>query len=237
MSGMLVQMTKQDVISNNLTNANTVGYKKDFATIISVSNRLLYAESGTSRNPIGGLGLGSSMRQVATNLESGPLRKTDNKTDFAIDGDGFFVVQTPQGIRYTRNGEFLIDAQGRIVNKNGHPVLGTNGLPLSSGTSDFFVNVNGQVLVEGKLVGQIQLFFPTQPAMLQKLGDGLFAGGGAPGVGQARILQSHLEGSNVDVTKEIVEMIAGMRTYESNQKVIHMHDELLGKAVNEVGRV
>lgn len=236
-TGMLVQMARQDVISNNLSNANTVGYKKDFSTFVSFPDRLLYAESSMFRTPVGGLGLGASVNQVSTNLESGSLRQTDSKLDFAIDGEGFFALQSPQGVRYTKDGQFMLDAQGQIVNKDGFPVLGTNGFPLIPGTSDFYVDTDGQVFANGTLVGQFQLFFPTQPAALQKLGDGTFIGGGAQGAGQARVLQSHLEGSNVDVTKEIIEMIAGVRAYASNQRAIQVHDDLLGKAVNEVGRV
>lgn len=235
-SGMLVEMTRQEAISNNLSNVNTAGYKSDQATFISFPDRLLYATEGMSSKPIGGLGMGTSVRQVGYNPTSGPMLSTGNKNDFAIEGDGYFAVQTQQGIRYTKNGQFSLDALGRIVNANGHLVLGANGA-ITPGSTDFDVNPQGQIFTNGNQVGQFQLFFPGQPETLQKLGDGTFVGGGANAGGQARIVQGSLEGSNVNPTKEIIEMIAGMRAYESNQRIIQTHDELLGKAVNEVGRV
>lgn len=235
-TGMLVEMTRQETISNNLSNVNTAGYKSDQATFISFPERLLYATEGNATKPVGGLGLGTSIRQVGFNPANGPLLSTGNKTDFAIEGDGFFTLQTEQGVRYSRNGQFALDAEGRIVNSRGHIVQGMNGA-IYPGSQTFDVNSQGQIFVNGNQVGQFQLFFPSQPENMEKLGDGSFVGGGPGIAGQARIVQGSLEGSNVNPTKEIIEMITGMRAYESNQRIIQVHDDLLGKAVNEVGRV
>lgn len=235
-SGMLVEMTRQDVISNNLANVNTTGFKRDITAFESFQNRLTYLTESGSRNPIGGLGLGVGVSEVGFNLEIGTFMDTGNKTDLAIGGDGFFVLQTPQGQMYTRNGHFSVNEAGQLVSQEGYVVQGVGGA-ITPGTEDFTVNQQGQVIVNGAVVGQLQMFFPTNPAALQKVGDNLFIGGGANAGGVTRIIQGKLEGSNVNPAREMIQMITAMRAYEANQRTIKAQDDILGKAVNEVGRV
>lgn len=235
-SGMLSEMTRQDVISNNLSNVNTPGFKKDFTTFVSFPDRELFAVEQGQAVPVGGLGLGTSVSEVGFMMNQGPIMNTGNKMNFAIEGDGFFILQTPQGNRYTRNGQFSLDAFGRLADVNGNPIMGENGV-IVPGTNDFDVDTNGYIRVDGQIIDRFQLFFPSQPPALQKLGDGTFLGGGINAGGETRVLQSHLEGSNVNAAKEMIEMIAGMRAYQSNQRVILVQDEMLRKAAVEIGRV
>lgn len=180
--------------------------------------------------------MGTSVREVGFTIDQGAILSTGNKMNFAIEGDGFFTLQTPQGIRYTRNGQFAFDSLGRLTDSNGNIVLGENG-PIIPGSENFNVDRDGVVRVDGQAINRVQIFFPSQPENLEKLGDGTFQGGGANQGGQTKILQSYLEGSNVNAAKEMIEMISGMRAYQSNQRIIQIQDDMLRKAVNEVGRV
>lgn len=235
-SGMLIQMTKQDTITNNLANVNTNGFKSDVTTFESFPAKLMYLMDKESRTPIGELGMGAAVREVGFNMEMGSLIDTGKKTDLAISGNGFFVMQTPQGTAYTKDGHFNVDAQGRLVDSRSNLVQGQNG-SITVGTSDFSVDKDGRVIVNGQTIDQIQVFFASQPQLLRKTGDNMFIGGGANAGGLAQVSQGKLEGSNVNPAKETIEMITAMRAYETNQKMIQAQDEILGKAVNEVGRV
>jgi flagellar basal-body rod protein FlgG len=196
----------------------------------------MYLMDKDARIPIGGLGFGAGVREVGFNLDMGSLTDTGNKTDMTINGEGFFVLQTPQGIAYTKDGHFSVDTQGRLVNSQGNLVLGQNGA-INVGTDDFDVDKDGNIFVNGQNVDRLQVYFPSQPQALRKVGDNMFTGGGPNGGGQVYVMQGKLEGSNVNPAKEMVEMIAAMRAYETSQRAIQAQDELLGKAVNEVGRV
>lgn len=232
-SGMAAQMRVQDLSANNLANVNTIGYKKDIPALVAFPELFLHRfndhASGVwgirpSPTPIGTLGTGVGVEEVALDMKPGPLQETGRELDFALGGDGFFVVTTPQGRRYTRNGSFNTDAQGQLVTAAGHQVLGREGLPLYHGDQD----LTDELLVVD--------FAPD--TVLIKEGDSLYRSAGeGQVVAGARIIPGTLEQSNVDVVTALVEMIEVMRTYEANQKVLQVQDQTLEKAVNEVGRV
>jgi flagellar basal-body rod protein FlgF len=218
-SGMLAEQRRQDQIANDLANSATPGYKADRTTQTSFGS-LLLANSVTGAI-VGSQGTAVEVDSVQTDFTPQPARETGEPLDFAIVGEGFFAVQTAQGVRYTRNGQFTADAQGRLVTPQGDPVLGRGGRTLTVGA-------------EGRVDPRnLQIVALTNP---RKEGDSLLTGtpgGGA--VGQVRA--GALEGSGADATRAMVDMITSMRAYEAGQKVIQTIDSTLGKATAQVGSV
>ena len=218
-SGMVSEMARQDLISNDLANASTAGYKSDTAVQGSFGDLLLRnTQTGAT---IGPLGRGSRIERQVTDLSAGPIKETGDDLDFAVEGDGFFAVQTAQGVRYTRNGQFTAAANGRLTDPLGHAVLGQNGRPLTLGA-------------DGKVPEASVGIFTLNNA--RKAGDNMFQGA-AGGRGPGQVRSGALEGSGADPTQAMVDMIASMRAYESGQKVIQTIDSTLAKAASEVGRM
>jgi flagellar basal-body rod protein FlgG len=216
-SGMLSEMVRQDQIANDLSNASTPGYKSDRATQRSFGDILL--SNTVSGQQIGPLGMGAQIDGITTDTTAAPVRETGERLDFAVQGDGWFGIQTPQGVRYTRNGQFGVSPQGTLIDSLGNQVLGQNGGPVRVG-ADGAANASdvGVFTVNG----------------VRKVGDSYVtgtAGGAATGV----VRQGALEGSNADPARSMVDMIASFRAFESGQRVIRTIDETLQKASNAVG--
>jgi flagellar basal-body rod protein FlgF len=216
-SGMVAEMARQDLIANDLANASTPGYKADRA-IQGSFGELLLANTATGAT-VGGLGLGSRIEEQVTDFSAAPVRETGEPLDFAVVGDGYFAVQTDQGVRYTRNGQFSARADGTVVTAQGDPVLGQDGRPVTVGAGG---------TVDAARIG---LFAVNGP---QKVGDSLIQGTAA-GRAAGAVRGGALEGSGADPTKAMVDMIASLRAYESGQKVITTIDSTLGKAAGQVG--
>jgi flagellar basal-body rod protein FlgF len=216
-SGMLAEMARQDQIANDLANASTPGYKADRTTQRSFGDLLL--ENTQTGQPVGPLGLGVAADREVTDLSPGSIRQTEEPLDLAIEGDGFFAVQTAQGVRYTRNGQFTASPQGVLMTGLGQPVLGQNGQP---------VRVNQDGTVTAASVG----VFAVQNA--RKQGDNLFTGAAA-GRAAGTVQTGALEASGADPARSMVDMIASFRAIESGQKVIQTIDETLQKSANSVG--
>jgi flagellar basal-body rod protein FlgF len=232
-SGMVAQLRAQDVSANNLANVNTPGFKKDIPTFAAFPELFLYrlndgapSPMGTSPPPapVGTLGTGVFLEEVVTGLGQGNLQETGRELDFALDGEGFFVVNTPRGRRYTRNGSFKEGPGGELVTGAGYQVVGREGTLVYAGS--------------GNLVEQLLVVDFPPGTELTKEGDSLYTAS-TPGsaVDQPRIIQGALEQANVNAVTAMVEMIAGIRAYEANQKALQTQDQTLEKAVNEVGRV
>jgi flagellar basal-body rod protein FlgG len=216
-SGMLAEQVRQDQIANDLANSATPGYKADRTTQTSF-NSLLLANSVTGQ-VVGPQGTAVEVDKVSTDFTPQPARDTGEPLDFAIVGEGFFAVQTANGTAYTRNGQFMADAQGRLVTTQGDPVLGRGGQPITVGADG---------TVDPRRLEVVALNDP------RKDGDTYVTGTPANGaVGQVR--SSALEGSGADATTAMVDMIQSMRAYEAGQKVIQTIDETLGKATTQVG--
>jgi flagellar basal-body rod protein FlgF len=216
-SGMLSEMVRQDQIANDLANASTPGYKADRSTQSSFGSMLL-ANSVTGQS-VGELGLGSQIDTVTTDVSAAPARETGEPLDFAVVGEGWFGVQTQQGTRYTRNGQFGVSAQGTLVDSMGNQVIGRGGGP---------VRVGADGRPDPRQVG---IFNVTNP---QKVGDS-YVTGTAGGQATGTVRQGALEGSNADPSRSMVDMIASFRAFESGQRVIRTIDETLAKASNVVG--
>jgi len=216
-SGMLAEMTRQDQIANDLSNASTPGYKADRSTQRSFGDMLL--ENTQTGQQVGSLGLGVATDRVVTDLAPAAVRDTGEPLDLAVQGDGFFAVRTNQGVRYTRNGQFTASPQGILQTGLGQPVLGQNGQP---------VRVNPDGTVTATNVGVFNV--PNA----RKQGDNLFTGAAA-GRATGTVRTGALEASGADPAKSMVDMIASFRAFESGQKVIQTIDETLQKAANNVG--
>jgi flagellar basal-body rod protein FlgF len=217
-SGMVSEMARQDLIANDLANASTPGYKADRAVQGSFGD-LLLSNTATGAT-VGPLGLGSRIERQVTDLSAAPIKETGEALDFAVEGDGFFAVQTPQGVRYTRNGQFTATAQGTLADQRGNAVLGQNGQP---------VRIGADGKVDAAAVGLFTV------ANARKVGDSMLQGTVAAGRAAGQVRSGALEGSGSDPTRAMVDMIASLRAYESGQKVITTIDSTLGKAANQVG--
>ncbi len=238
-SGMIAESLRNDTIANNLANANTAGYKQDIAVTKDFNTMLIRRINDGEEQPvIGSLGTGVITDQNVTQYAAGKMLHTGNELDVALDGKGFFVVKTPQGLRYTRNGTFTRSAQGELVNSSGYPVMGQGGtVQLPDGRIS--IGEDGTIQVDDSQVDRLLLVDFTGYSNLVKQGDSLFAAPATAGnaIVTGRVRQGFIEQSNVNVVTEMINLIAGYRAYEVNAKAIQAHDQLLDKAVNEVGRV
>jgi flagellar basal-body rod protein FlgG len=245
-TGMQAQQTQLDVISNNLANVSTTGFKRSTALF----EDLMYqnwrpADAGTADAPglPTGLQLGLGVRTVATSrtFSQGTLQQTEKAFDVAINGDGFFQVNLPNGeIGYTRDGSFSRNSTGQLVNANGYTLVGPTAIP--TGATDITITAGGQVSakVGGTVTqyGAIQTASFINPSGLNPIGKNIFtvstASGdpvvGTPGLdGLGDLMQGYLESSNVNVVQELVNMIQTQRAYEVNSKAIKASDEMLQK--------
>ncbi len=241
-TGMLTQRAKMDVIINNLTNVDTTGYKADQVITQSFPDMLLDRlndPSILSQTRVGPQNTGVFVDQLVTNFSSGPMETTNLQTDFALNGNGFFTIQTPQGIRYTRSGNFQVDVNGTLLTQEGYYVVGQNGGLINVGTGEFTVSGNGTIFVNGQATGQMRIVQFADNGVLRKAGDNLYYpyNGEQPAVMQnPAVAQGMLEGSNLEIGREMAEMLVTNRAYESNQRMLKMVDESLAKTVNEIGK-
>jgi flagellar basal-body rod protein FlgF len=253
---MLTQEIKMDLVTNNLANVNTNGYKGNEAALKSFPQHLIHrlndsylkvsgVEGTMDTRPLVGLAsFGSVVDEITINFQKGDLTKTDNKTDVAIDGTGFFVVQTPFGERMTRDGAFVVNANRELVNNEGYRVMGQNG-PIMVDGRGFNVDEKG-VIFDGEkgdhLVDRLQVVTVDDLKTIKKIGHNLFmvplqhTQPHAAADNEFTIRQSVLEKSNVNAVTMLRNMIDVMRTYEANSKMIATEDSLMGRA-SEIGRV
>ena len=242
-TAMLTQSRQMDIISNNLTNVETDGFKADNLVSQSFRDMLISRISDPyvyRKSEVGPHNTGIHIDRIYTSFTQGPLQDTGLGTDFALAGDGFFVIDTQEGERYTRAGGFNVDSAGNLVTPLGRYVMGYNG-PIRVGQDEFSVSVDGVVTVDGAVVGRLRIVtFPDNGA-LRKSKDSLFYNidpeGNAPVDSNVEVRQGLLEASNVDETREMVQMITVYRSYEANQRILRMLDESLGRAVNDIAKV
>lgn len=240
-TAMLTQNKRMDVVANNLANAQTVGFKKDSLISRSFNDILLseiYDDDAQVFPVIGPTNTGIHVDRTITSFEAGSLEDTGTPSDFALIGDGFFVIETANGMRFTRAGNFAFDANGRMLTTEGNIVMGTQG-EIRVNPKDFNVDSSGNIYSEGVLVNRFSIVEFNNTDNLKKEGSSLYIASNPEDVRPSTTLvkQGALETANVDLTKEYINMIELSRNQESNQRVIRMLDEVLGKAVNEIGAV
>ena len=166
------------------------------------------------------------------------LHETNNYTDLAVKATAF-VIETQNGERYTRDGAFQVDSEGRLTTKEGNPVQGQRG-EINVGSTKFVVNSNGDVFADGVFIDTIRVVGFDSNDDLRKEGSNLYYNYNPQNAvfdSDGEVIQGYLEGPNIDLAKQLVNMIETYRNYESNQKVIKMIDDTLSKAVNEIGRI
>ncbi len=251
-SGMNAQQNRLDAIANNLANVDTAGYKRDVAVSKSFPELLLRRTEadGVYNTPfgsadaapvIGKLGLGVETNENYTEFEQGSFRATQTSEDLALSGEGFFAVQTPDGERYTRNGNFMIGKEGILETKDGYPLLGENG-PIHVKDDKFIVRQDGMIYAKNnELIDRVKVVRFDNERYLKKMGNSLWNSNEitgdahiAEGNERPRMLQGYMETSNVNVVNEMVKMIEVNRAYEANQKTIQSEDSMMSTLWNKV---
>jgi flagellar basal-body rod protein FlgF len=215
-SGMVAEIARQDALANDLANASTPGYKAERIAQGSFGDMLLADRS--SGTVVGPIGEGAVVRRQVADLSPAAIRETGEPLDLAIEGDGFLAVQTPQGVRLTRNGHLSASDRGTLVTAEGHEVLGPDRRPI--------------VVRAGRVdAAKVGVFSATG---VRKAGDSLLTGT-VTGAAAGRVRTGALEASGSDPVHAMVDMIASLRAFESAQRAITTIDGTLGKAVNQVG--
>ncbi|HXI50109.1 MAG TPA: flagellar hook basal-body protein [Candidatus Saccharimonadales bacterium] len=231
----------QETIAENLASSSVPGFKKQDFSFAAVQGGLhgapASAAGGASRGVLLSTGLSS------TNFQPGEFRVTTNTTDVAIDGQGFFEVQLPNGaVAYTRDGEFHIDAQGQLVTKEGYRVLGDGGpvvLDLNNHTQ-MSISATGELSQGADLKGKLRLTQFGNLRALTRLSGGYFTAdnpSAAPAPSDSTLRQGVLEASNTSVVGEMANLLSAMRTFEANQRMAQIHDDRLARTISELGNI
>ncbi len=225
--GMTGDMQRLDAISQNLVNGLTPGFKRGIAVGTSFSALVMGNGMFSASVPA---------NSTLPDMKPATVRFTGNVLDVAIENAGFFEVRHDGQAYYTRQGNFTLDASGRLVTQAGHAVSGSSG-EILLGTAKPGIDAQGNIVEDGKPVAQLKLVRFANPSLLQRSGDGLFLQGSAviDAEGATRVRQSHLEVSNVNTAAEMVRLIETMRHFEAGQKVIQMIDAMNERAISKLG--
>ncbi len=243
-SAMLANSARQQILAHNVANLETPGFKQvltsmeDFwQTQVDYSPGNLLQDNRLTR--VGALGLGTELGPEMVDFTQGGLQLTENPFDLAVQGDGFFMVQTPEGLRYTRDGRFIRDAEGTLVTVDGYQVLNRNRQPIEIPNGLFSVGYDGTITVNGTQVAQLGLAsFENAEEELTRAQGNLFEGPDQPtGDGEIQVVQGYLEMSNANPTQLMTQLVEVARTYEAAQKMVQNQDELLGKVISSLGRI
>lgn len=242
-SAMLANLTRHGTLTHNVSNLDTPGFKQILVSLDDFIETPVVVPPGPTAGAsrlqrVGDLGLGVESAPQETDFSQGGLRLTGQPLDLAIQGQGFFRVQTPAGERYTRDGRFQRDAEGNLVTVDGYSVLDEGGQPINLPEGDLVITADGTLLVNGESAGQIGLASFTDPAAeLVRDGSNLFAAAGGPtGDELGAVEQGYLEMSNANPAQLMTQMVAVSRAYEAAQQMVATEDELLGKAISSLGR-
>lgn len=228
-AAMISQQARQEALVNNIANSSTPGYKA-----AHVFADVLEEVAGTGSEAIRAM---ERDKFQYIDFGQGAIRPTGRPLDMALDGKGFFVVLTPDGERYTRNGNFTLDGEGTLVTQEGHPVVSESG-PLTLEAADFTINDKGEVLVGGEPIGALQVRDFSNPENLIREGSGLFAP--APNRSlvdsevEAKVCQGCLEESNVSGTKEMVRMMALLKQFEAAGHTLKLQNSTIRRPANEL---
>jgi len=231
-SGMLPRIKKQEVTANNIANASTPGYKKDaiFTRELSKAEQKLSPKKSDWERPM--------VDEVYTNYAPGVFDKTGNPLDLAIDGDGFFKIEFPDGmVGLTRSGSFTVNNDGFLAFPGGGLIMGEGG-PIEVGNATITVNESGQVEAGGNVVGKIVPVTVADLDQLEKIGSSIYV---VPDnveliqVEKYSIDQGFVETSNVDIVREMIDMIISFRNYEADSKSVQVQDQSLDHLFNRVG--
>jgi flagellar basal-body rod protein FlgF len=261
-SGMLAQQRRTEMLTNNIANANTPGFKADQASLKAFPEMLLQridanntipSKKLTTTTNIGSLTTGVYMQEAMPQFSQGDIRETGRSVDLALvngivpeGGSLFFTVENANGdVRYTRNGNFTLDGAGYLTTNEGYYVLNENGNRIQLQNEQFSVTSKGTILENGVEVNNIGITLSQNSNNLVKEGNGLFAATENGEMVEANnnqnitfeIRQGFIERSNVDVAAAMTDMMTAYRSFEANQKILQAYDKSMEKAVNEIGRL
>ena len=247
-TGMVTEQKRLDVISNNLANADTLGYKQESVSSQSFDKLLTIKIRDGSQSyhnqAIGTMSLGVKVGEVYTDYSQGSIRGTSSPLDLALSGSGFFTITTTNAkgetvTRYTRDGSFQLTKDGYLVDSQGNRVQGSGGdIQIDPNAKDITID-NSRITVDGEVKDTLKIVDFENYDYILKTGDNLYrvVDGATETTSNASVLQGYTEQSNVNVVSEMVDMITVTRAYEANQKMIRSQDSMLEKAVNQVGRL
>ena len=249
-SGMLTEKRSLDVISSNMSNVVTKGFKADRLVSATFQEELVSRTGNMDKKntqPIGDSTMARIPRETITDFSQGSFRETQGKLDFALEGDGFFRVRTAQGAEhYTRNGSFNIDDGGYLCTQQGERVMGKKGGPIRAINPHNPREMNGDILqvdraggiytMDGDYIDTFDVVTFADKGQLVKQ-NGFFTGGGQPIPAEANVYQGVLEESNVEPVKEMVAMMESQRHLQSASQILKIYDQLMGKATNDLGRI
>jgi len=241
-SGMMMQEKIVNNVANNLANVHTNGYKKDGFTFRNYIAKAKEYPEDIIRGSLYNQTINRTVQldKNYLDLSLGDVHQTGNKFDLALGNkDAFFVVDTPFGIRYTRDGAFTLNSNNELVNSSGYKLLSTNNQPIVINGRDVVFLSSGEIMVDGVQVDSLNIASFDDLERLQKVGRNLFAAiDTLPNeVVDPVLMQGYLEKSNVNAVSEMVKMIEANRGFETYQKVIQTIDQLNDKASNEIGRI
>ena len=243
---MLVQQAQLQVVSNNMANLRTTGFKRDHGVETSFAEWLVHelrpaplnGHGGTLR-PVGTMAHNVATQETVTSFFQGPLEVTDRPLDFALVGNGFFQVQGEEGTLFTRNGRFYITNDGTLTTTEGYEVLGEGGaITLDTDKLEtLVVKPGGEIFVDGAQVAALDIAVFGEDALLEKFGYNYFTSEAQPGGEEEdfEVLGGVLEGSNVSLAREMTSLMLVRRAYKAAQKMMITYDQLLDKAASELG--
>lgn len=253
-SGMLTQSRNLNVISNNMVNVQTAGYKKDKMVTSTFEEEMLYRTGTQNKGNPTPLAVTSKIKtasETVVNYEQGSYEQTDGLYDFAIGGNGFFCIQTGGGERYTRNGSFSVDEEGYLTAEGIGRVLSEDGGPIQIPDENFTVDSRGRITLDTggteetgesstTLLGTLKIVDFADYGQLHKEDNGVFSTTQAPAAVDQEgtsIMWKSVEKSNVDMVEEMTAMMASQRALQSAAQMLKMYDQIMSKSVADIGRV
>ncbi|HWA91255.1 MAG TPA: flagellar basal-body rod protein FlgF [Rhizomicrobium sp.] len=233
LSQQMASFQSMDVIANNIANVSTPGYRREQPTFQEYVTQLP-GDDGTMQDVSFVQDTG-----IVRDMSQGPLTQTGNAFDLALKGKGFFVVQTPNGERYTRNGHFALDQQGQIVDDNGDPLMGDGGaITITTDDGDVHVGADGTVSGKNGQLAKLRLAAFADESHLEKQGQNMFSSADQPTTAtDATIAQGMIEGSNVQPVVEISRMVEVMRAYQATASMTQSQEDLIRQAIDKLGTI
>ena len=239
-SSMLTQGRNLDVVSNNISNVSTPGYKKDTMTATTFREEMLSRTGNTDRSSVTNLNATSRIvtaQETITDYSQGSFEETGEPLNLALSSSGFFEIQTQTGTTYTRNGAFITDEEGYLSLPGVGRVMGLGG-QIQLETDDVRIDSAGGIYdSQGNFIDTVRVVDFADYAQLVKNPDGHIAGGGQPVVKDGGIIQNTLERSNVSMMKEMTAMMTSQRAIQSASQILKMYDQMMAKSTTEIGRV
>lgn len=247
-TGMINEQNRMDVLTNNLANASTVGFKKEGATSQAFDEVLALKIKDTTEagmiKPLGGISMGVKIGENYTDYSQGSLRETGNTYDIALSGSGFFTIEFTNkagqtSTKYTRDGGFTLNKDGYLVTKDGDYVLGTGGRIRLDPLKEASIDKLGNIYQDDTRVATLEITDFEDYNYLEHYGENYYqtVDGFKEKAGDYQTLSGYQEMSNIQVVSEMVEMISVSRAYETNQKIVQTYDSSLEIAANQLGKI